>query len=852
MSRQLANGRSAILLTVLLALGSCGDGRSEASDAAPDVTAPGYRVGGTAAGLEGAVNLVLNGSELVTVSADGDFEFTSELEDGDSYLVTILGQPEQDCSITNGSGAIAASNVSDVAVSCTHAVGGFTVGGTVTGLSGDLNLVLNGSELVTVSADADFEFTGELEDGDSYFVTLLGQPEGQDCSIANGSGVIVGADVSVAVSCTNVVGGFTVGGSVIGLAGDLNLVLNGTELISVSSDGDFVFSTLLPADGAYLVTLAGKPIAQTCTLENASGTVGIANIEDVNVACVVSTANLTSLEFVGGDVGLTPSFDPELFSYTAGVSVAVAELAILPTAADPSATIRVNGILVASNTPTTPIDLELGINSINIEITTANGDSRSYGIELTRGIDVLEQVAHVKASNTQSNDQFGWSVAMAGDTLAVGTIFESSNAVGVDGDQTDNTAGNSGAVYVFRRTGANWAQEAYLKASNPDLNDQFGGSIALSGDTLAVGAEYEGGNATGVNGDQTDNSASRSGAVYVFRRSGSTWAQEAYLKASNTDADDQFGASVALSGDSLAVGAFFEDSNATGVNGDQAGNTASDSGAAYVFRRNGSTWAQEAYLKASNTDANDQFGISVALSGDTVAVGAPFENSNATGVNGDQADNTAGFSGAVYVFERAGTIWTQEAYLKASNTDDIDLFGSSITLSVDTLAVGAPFEDSNATGVGGVQTDNTASECGAVYVFRRSPTTWSQEAYLKASNADAGDRFGNAIGLSGDVLAVGANTEDSDAAGVGGDQTNNSATQSGAAYVFRRTGDIWSQEAYLKASNAAATRLFGSSIAVSADGLAVGAVLESSNSTGVNGDETNTSASASGAVYLFQ
>ena len=551
-------------------------------------------------------------------------------------------------------------------------------------------------------------------------------------------------------------------------------------------------------------------------------------------------------------MGLTPSFDPELFSYTAGVSVAVAELAILPTAADPSATIRVNGILVASNTPTTPIDLELGINSINIEITTANGDSRSYGIELTRGIDVLEQVAHVKASNTQSNDQFGWSVAMAGDTLAVGTIFESSNAVGVDGDQTDNTAGNSGAVYVFRRTGANWAQEAYLKASNPDLNDQFGGSIALSGDTLAVGAEYEGGNATGVNGDQTDNSASRSGAVYVFRRSGSTWAQEAYLKASNTDADDQFGASVALSGDSLAVGAFFEDSNATGVNGDQAGNTASDSGAAYVFRRNGSTWAQEAYLKASNTDANDQFGISVALSGDTVAVGAPFENSNATGVNGDQADNTAGFSGAVYVFERAGTIWTQKAYLKASNTDDIDLFGSSITLSVDTLAVGAPFEDSNATGVDGVQTDNTASECGAVYVFRRSPTTWSQEAYLKASNADAGDRFGNAIGLSGDVLAVGANTEDSDAAGVGGDQTNNSATQSGAAYVFRRTGDIWSQEAYLKASNAAATRLFGSSIAVSADGLAVGAVLESSNSTGVNGDETNTSASASGAVYLFQ
>ena len=124
---------------------------------------------------------------------------------------------------------------------------------------------------------------------------------------------------------------------------------------------------------------------------------------------------------------------------------------------------------------------------------------------------------------------------------------------------------------------------------------------------------------------------------------------EAYLKESNTDARDYFGHSVALSGSTLAVGAWYEDSNATGVNGNQANNIARNSGAVYLFTRSGTTWSQQAYLKASNTEANDQFGTSVALSGTTLAVAAQYESSNATGVNGNEADNSAGFSGAVYV-----------------------------------------------------------------------------------------------------------------------------------------------------------------------------------------------------------
>src|SRR5262249_44265265 len=143
-------------------------------------------------------------------------------------------------------------------------------------------------------------------------------------------------------------------------------------------------------------------------------------------------------------------------------------------------------------------------------------------------------------------------------------------------------------------------------------------------------------NGTGVDGDQADNSAPWSGAAYVFVRTGETWTQEAYLKASNTGSNDLFGQSVAISGDTLVIGAAGESSTATGVNGNQTDDAAASAGAAYVFARNGGSWIQEAYLKASNRGANDFFGYSVAISDDTVVVGAPQESSHATGINGDQ------------------------------------------------------------------------------------------------------------------------------------------------------------------------------------------------------------------------
>lgn len=200
--------------------------------------------------------------------------------------------------------------------------------------------------------------------------------------------------------------------------------------------------------------------------------------------------------------------------------------------------------------------------------------------------------------------------------------------------------------------------------------------------------------------------------------------------------------------------------------------------------RSGTTWTQQTYVKASNTDAVDQFGTSIALFGNMLAVGAPYESSAATGVGGNQASNSAPHSGAVYVFVSNGTSWTQQAYIKASNTDPNDMFGGSIALSGTTLAVGARYEGSTAIGVGGDETINSTNWNGAVYVFTRSGSTWTQRDYVKASNTGADDQFGGSVALSSSTLAVGAINEDSGASGIGGDEADNSTERSGAVYVY--------------------------------------------------------------------
>lgn len=462
------------------------------------------------------------------------------------------------------------------------------------------------------------------------------------------------------------------------------------------------------------------------------------------------------------------------------------------------------------------------------------------------GPDETAVAVYIKASNTGAGDQFGGSVALSGDgnTLAIGARFEDGSTQGVNGPSNE-AAANAGAVYVLTRSGTVWGQQAYVKASNTGTEDNFGFSVALSadGNTLAVGAPGEDSNATIINGNEGDNTASSAGAVYIFTRSGTTWTQQAYIKGSNTVAGDQFGFSVALSADgsTLAVGAI---------------GRATQAGAAYVFTRSG-TWSQQALVTASNTESIDQFGFSVALSGDgnTLAVGAPGEDGSSTVINGVD-DNLALNAGAAYVFTRSAGSWSQQAYVKASNTTGGDQFGVSVSLSSDgsTLAVGAPFEDSSGTGVGS-PTNELATDAGAAYVFTRSVTTWTQQAYVKASNTGGGDNFGGSVALSGDgnALMVGAINEDSSATGIGG-TSNELAADAGAAYVYTRSGTAWTQQSYVKASNTGTTDGFGASVALSSNGStrAIGAQFEDGGATGVGGNQGDNSAANAGAVYVYQ
>lgn len=402
---------------------------------------------------------------------------------------------------------------------------------------------------------------------------------------------------------------------------------------------------------------------------------------------------------------------------------------------------------------------------------------------------------------------------------------------------------------------ASWKQAASIAASNKGEGDQFGFAVALSrdGNTLAVGAPLESSSATGINGKQADDSLFSSGAVYVYTRAGNGWPQQAYVKPSNTGENDQFGFAVALSadGNTMAVSAVYEDSGAKGINGNQTDNSIAQSGAVYIFTRNGNSWTQQAYIKASNTgekEDGDTFGFSVSLSGDgnTLAVGAPSEDSAATEINGNQTDNSASGAGAVYVFLRGGSAWTQQAYVKSPTARANALFGYSVSLDStgNTLAAAAFDED------GGK---------GALHIFTRGGGAWSHQARLQASNAERQDSMGTWVAISddGNTVVAGALDEDSLLTGVnpGNLGANDQATDTsaGATYVFVRTGSVWAQQAFIKASNSGKEDWFGVRVALSGDGntLVATAPNEDSASKGIGGNQKDDSADEAGAAYVF-
>jgi hypothetical protein len=315
----------------------------------------------------------------------------------------------------------------------------------------------------------------------------------------------------------------------------------------------------------------------------------------------------------------------------------------------------------------------------------------------------------------------------------------------------------------------------------------------------------------------------------------------------------------------MAVGATTEDSVATGINGNPADDSAPSAGAVYVFARTGNTWTQQAYVKGSNTEAGDLFGYDVSLSRDgNILVAAGYdEDGPGRGVNGNQGNGVNG-SGAIYVFSRMGTAWRQDAYLKGSRSEGNDALGYSVAISGDGRTIVAGAGDESCL-VGGINPqgcdmdkpkDASGGSAGAAYIWVRTGDSWTEQAFIKASNPQLQDWFGANVTVSGDgnTVLVGAPMEDSRARGINGNQQDNSATESGAAYLFTRSGTTWSQQAYLKAENADEFDEFGASVAVSGDGrrLIIGARMESGGAAGINGNQSDNSAPESGAAYVWE
>jgi hypothetical protein len=438
----------------------------------------------------------------------------------------------------------------------------------------------------------------------------------------------------------------------------------------------------------------------------------------------------------------------------------------------------------------------------------------AVGPLLASAIDSLRPPAGASA------ERYGEGMALSanGNTLAVGA------------------PGGTGAVFVYTRQGGAWGEPLRLSAPQPGFGDEFGHSLALSADgsVLAVGAFLEDSASNRINEGASDNSAPDSGAVHIYTRGRDGWAYAAYLKADNTDALDWFGRSLALSpdGNRLYVGAPFEASASAASPLD---NSAPNSGAVYRFERTPTGWSQKGYLKAFEP-MTEFFGFSLALAGEAqsqvLAVGAPYDANPGPGT--PPGAGRAPRVGAVYTFSAtAAGDWQPLTRLNASNPGDENLFGHSLALSADgaTLVVGAPAESSDAQGMQPrPEADNRAAPySGAAYVFVREASGWVQQAYLKAFNAEADDRFGETVGLSADgaTLVVGAIQESSPATGFNGDpgnDPNDAAFFTGAAYLFERRGD-WRASTYIKASDTGFLDGFGIGLALSSDGtaLAIGA-----------------------------
>jgi hypothetical protein len=704
------------------------------------------------------------------INAGGDITPASvRVDQGGSATFTLAPEPDNRIAeVTGCDGTLSGSTYTTGAITgdCTvsasferddHAIGGSVSGG----LAGTVVLQNNGGDDLTLTGDGTFTFETPLLDGSGYNVTIQTQPSGQDCSVANGSGTVSGDDVTgITVTCTPP-------------APTLSLTPQAVKTFRFTwtdITGATEYRLLENPDGHSGYTAVQTLAAGTTAYDHEVFLPDRVNasylLEACNSAGCSSSAEVAVNGIPAQAVGYVKASNPGPSDFFGGrfpngvVLSADGSTLVVRSHREDGATAGVN-----CGGSTTDRD---GNGIPDCQENDSAGNSGAVYVFVRDDAGAWSQQAYLKAPNAEASDYFGTSVALSsdGDTLAVGAPGEDSAATGTGGDEHDNSSTDSGAVFLFQRFNGIWFPGTYIKAPVTKADARFGTTVALSDDghTLLVGANGEDSNA---------------GAAYVYTLNNGVWSWQARITARNAEADDVFGTSLALAADgaTLAVGAFYEGSGASGIKqggdmpeADTDDDSLSNSGAVYVFANDGASgWQQQAYIKSDSPVDDGWFGLSVALSaeGGTLTVGAPYEG-----------------TGAAYIYTRDGDgVWSREQRLATSN-----LFGSSVALvpDGDTLAVGAPGESNYA---------------GAVYLFQREGGgNWTQQTSITASNPGPSDEFGWSVALSGDgaTLAASAYKEGGGAPGVNcGDDTtdgndngipdcqeDNSATASGAVYLY--------------------------------------------------------------------
>lgn len=681
----------------------------------------------------------------------------------------------------------------------------------MSGLTGTLRLRLNGIDEFTVNGSGSFTAPIAVIAGNPYEITLVAQPVGFTCAVIDGAGIARSSVTTAKVICAQLA--YTLGGNITGLKGSVVLHNDGIPNLTVSANGAFTFRDPFPRGSTYAVSVKTMPATQTCVVSNGSGSV-TANVSSITVDCTdavvpvppppppntpmkISSYGVKAYNFSWQAV-------PGATYYTISQEVGGAPFEVVGDNLTGTTFSRQNMVLM---------DFNSHLFTFKLRACNTSGCSNPYASFVIRP-DANNAIGYLKPSTgSMSGLRYGQSVALSkdGNWLVVAATFVT----------------HAGFIEIYSRRSGQWAFETRLKASNAEVGDNFGSSLSISkdGSTILVGASGEASSATKVGGDKADNSVLDSGAAYVFERTGTTWAEVAYLKAATSMPSEKFGSATALSADGSIAWV--------------AGNGSSVHG----YRKAAGTWSH--FNSASSSIPGEGRSLAVSDDGATLAVGMP---SDPSGLETSPNDTSAANSGAVLVLKWSIPMLSKTYYLKEYPPQSGNKLGASVAISADgnSIAAGVPLRTVGPEDFAGGVTFFNLDGSGRGYV---------QDGYVFAPQPKTNAEFGRSVALSSDgkVLVAGGPVMSAGTPGIDADLDFSGPNRAGVIIRFVKILGGWLDTTAVTGKVLDYNDFLGQSISVSGDGktIAAGAPGEDSLATGIGGDATNNGGIDVGAAYLY-